>query len=150
MTEFALYAGINQSSISTSLEINITRPQAATTSRHDRKSHKAVHSPSRHATQDSTFTVIDFFSRNKKACELYLRSLNTPTCETLRPRRKVYTKMAPQYMPLPLLDNPYVAVKTTNTTFDSPDWKWSRSSNFLDGEYVPYICEAILVIIIFT
>lgn len=57
--------------------------------------------------------------------------------------------MAPQYMPLPLMDNSYVAVKTANTTFDSPDWNWSRSS-FLDGEYFPYICEAALVIIIFA
>jgi hypothetical protein len=58
--------------------------------------------------------------------------------------------MAPQYMPLPLLDNAYAAVKTTNTTFDSPDWKWSRGHNILDCEYVPYVCEALVLIIIFA
>ncbi|KAI4839905.1 hypothetical protein E4T44_07986 [Aureobasidium sp. EXF-8845] len=47
--------------------------------------------------------------------------------------------MAPQYMPLPLLDNAYAAVSTANTTFDSPDWKWSRGHAILDSEYVPYI-----------
>ncbi|KAI4737952.1 hypothetical protein E4T50_11561 [Aureobasidium sp. EXF-12298] len=56
--------------------------------------------------------------------------------------------MAPQYMPLPL-DNAFVAV-SANTTFDSPDWKWSRSNSILDDGYVPFICEAILVILIFT
>jgi hypothetical protein len=58
--------------------------------------------------------------------------------------------MAPQYMPLPPLDNAHAAVKTTNTTFDSPDWKWSRGHNILDREYVPYVCEALVLIIIFT
>jgi hypothetical protein len=58
--------------------------------------------------------------------------------------------MAPQYMPLPLLDNAYVVVSTANTTFDSPDWNWSRGHDVLNDEYLPYVCEAILVIIIFA
>lgn len=56
--------------------------------------------------------------------------------------------MAPQYIPVPLLDHAYAAVSTANSSFDSPDWNWSRS-DILDGAYVPYICEAILVILIF-
>ncbi|KAG9658094.1 hypothetical protein KCU95_g15500, partial [Aureobasidium melanogenum] len=57
--------------------------------------------------------------------------------------------MAPQYKPAPLLDHAYAAVSTANSSFDSPDWQWSRSDNILDGAYVPYICEAILVMLIF-
>ncbi|CAD0106970.1 unnamed protein product [Aureobasidium uvarum] len=56
--------------------------------------------------------------------------------------------MAPQYMPLPLMD--FAAVKTSNATFDSPDWNWARDGGILDGEYVPYICEAILIMLIFV
>ena len=58
--------------------------------------------------------------------------------------------MAPQYMPLPLMGSTYVATWAANTTFDSPDWNWSRSNNFMDSDYIPYICEALLVIAIFA
>ncbi|KAI4719242.1 hypothetical protein E4T48_04537 [Aureobasidium sp. EXF-10727] len=58
--------------------------------------------------------------------------------------------MAPQYMPLPLMNNANAAVKTSNATFDSPNWKWARDGGLLDGGYIPYICEAILIMLIFT
>jgi len=53
-------------------------------------------------------------------------------------------------MPLPLMGSTYVATWAANTTFDSPDWNWSRSNNFMDSDYIPYICEALLVIAIFA
>jgi len=53
-------------------------------------------------------------------------------------------------MPLPLMGNSYVAAWAANTTFDSPDWNWSRSNNSTDSDYIPYICEALLVIAIFA
>jgi hypothetical protein len=132
---FALYAGIGQSSIGGSLEINITRPP-----------------------QSGAFSLLPCDSRltnnshqlldcNKK---LYGQHVCSQKHVNHSKPLKYTHKMAPQYMPLPLLGNTYVAVKTANTTFDSPDWNWSQSNNFLEDGYVPYICEAILVILIFT
>ncbi|KEQ91267.1 hypothetical protein AUEXF2481DRAFT_44263 [Aureobasidium subglaciale EXF-2481] len=56
----------------------------------------------------------------------------------------------PQDMPLPLLGLGLTAPDPSNTSYDSPGWEWARDEGILSGAYVPYICEAILVILVFT
>lgn len=67
--QFALYAGIGQSSASDCLEINITRPQAATTSRHAMQKPRSGAFSLLPCDSRLTHPSHQLLGRNKKLCE---------------------------------------------------------------------------------